>query len=109
MAMNSTTLKASVQTRIYNSLKAVFTPMIPVDLSPAAKASIDTTWQDMASSISDSMIDIVLHIQTQAVINTALTAPTVAVTSVSGVTTGLGVSGPGAGAVTNPAAIGTIT
>ena len=104
MAMNGATLKALAQTTIYNKLQTVFTPLLPPGSTPPTQL-----WQNIADAVSDSMVDIITHITTQGVINTALTAPTVAVTSVSGVLTGVGVSGPGVGAVSNPAAIGTIS
>ena len=75
MAMNATTLKATIKTKI------------------KAKPGYSKLDDGAMSTIIDVMIEeIIAHIQNNAVVST-----TVAVTSVGGVTTGAGVSGPGTG------------
>lgn len=74
--MNSTLLGSEIEAAIDQAISS----------NPEAGSSQRTAlWEAIAGAI-------IAHIQTNAVVST-----TVAVTSVSGVTTGAGVSGPGAG------------
>lgn len=109
MAMSGQALKATVQATLIAKLKAAFQDDIPPTLDPASRAKIEENWTKLADVISETMIDVVTHIQTQAVVNSLLSSPAVTVASVGGVTTGPGLSGPGAGVLNNPAAVGTIS
>jgi hypothetical protein len=78
MAMSATTLKTAIKTRMA-------TEGFNLSQAPLADKFVDILAEEIIS-----------HIQTNAVVSTSVST-TVAVTSVSGVTTGPGVSGPGAG------------
>ena len=108
MAMDGAILKTAAQTRIYTKLKSLFEGEIPVDATPETKAKVDENWVKISDAISECMLDIVLHIQTYAQVNSTLTGAAVTVTSVSGVMTGPGVSGPGTGVINATTSTGTI-
>ena len=70
MAMNGTALKATAKSTIFSKLQAEFEPDIPSDLDAVSKAKIQDAWNRIAEAVSDAMIDIVTHIQTNAQVNT---------------------------------------
>ena len=99
MSMNGATLQAAAQTRIYNSLSAIFGPTIPSNATPDQITAIHQNWTNLAQAISQMALDIVSHIQTNATVSTTLASNVV-----SGVTVGTG-----NGAVANTAATGTVS
>jgi len=109
MAMNSSVLKQSVNSKmptrmqlqadVWSALESIGVRSLDknkfpnsIDIKDISEAITEKLWQHIQTVSSLLCDEIIAHIVANAVVNT-----TVTVTSVSGVQTGPGVSGPGAG------------
>lgn len=76
MPLNSAGLQATVQTTVFNALKAVQDPKIPNDATAAQRADIDQTLTDLAASIAEAMPDIIAEFLTNAEIQVTIPSGT---------------------------------
>jgi hypothetical protein len=96
LAAAKTTIKAAIKASINQNLKANYIALDSeryANLNDARyKKDFDNLCTAISKTISDSVVD--------GIIDGILASATITVTSVSGVTTGVGVSGPGVGTIT---------
>lgn len=97
MPMSAATLKTSLKPAIISAMNEEFGP-------PADPSYLDKMANAIAQAVATEVIS---HITSSAVVSITIVSQPVTVASVSGVTTGPGVSGPGAG-VCSGTATGTI-
>lgn len=96
MPMNGTTLATAIETPLKTEIKTQISAFYSIGADTFSQDQLDKFASALAKGVANILgPKVVEHIQ-----NNAVVSSTVTVTSVSGVTTGGGVSGPGTGTAT---------